>query len=171
VANFLEQLVAEWLEYEGYFVRRNVKVGRRTMGGYDGELDIVGFHPGKKHLVHYEPSMDSDPWSKRETRFSKKFAAGRTHIPKLFEGLKLPSEIEQVALLVYCSRSGRSQLGGGRLVMIRDFMAEIKGELDKHRHNREIVPEQFTILRALQFANEFWEDCEASRRMRGSETP
>ena len=25
--NFLEQLVAEWYEYQGYFVRRNVMVG------------------------------------------------------------------------------------------------------------------------------------------------
>jgi hypothetical protein len=164
VANFLEQLVAEWLEYRGYFVRRNVKVGLRSMGGYDGELDVVGFHPGKRHLVHYEASMDSDPWPKRELRFSKKFAAGRTHIPKLFEGLKAPSKIEQVALLVYCSRSGRSHLGGGRLVMIRDLMAGIKEELNRHRSSKSAVPEQFTILRALQFANDFWDDCEASRR-------
>jgi hypothetical protein len=61
VSNFLEQLVAEWLEYRGYFVRRNVKVGKRKKGGYEGELDIVGFHPLQKHLVHYETSMDCTP--------------------------------------------------------------------------------------------------------------
>jgi hypothetical protein len=27
MANHLEQLVAKWLEFKGYFVRRNVKVG------------------------------------------------------------------------------------------------------------------------------------------------
>lgn len=32
-ANHLEQLVAEWYEFEGYFVRRNVMVGRRPSGG------------------------------------------------------------------------------------------------------------------------------------------
>ena len=26
--NYLEQLVAEWYEYQGYFVRRNVLVGK-----------------------------------------------------------------------------------------------------------------------------------------------
>lgn len=31
--NYLESLVAEWLEYRGYFVRRNVKVGKRQKGG------------------------------------------------------------------------------------------------------------------------------------------
>lgn len=45
VPNFLEQLVAEWYEYRGYFVRRNVLVGRRSQGGQDGELDIVAFNP------------------------------------------------------------------------------------------------------------------------------
>lgn len=44
--NHLEQIIAEWLEYQGYFVRRNLKVGRRRNGGYDCELDVVGFHPG-----------------------------------------------------------------------------------------------------------------------------
>ena len=28
--NFLEQLVTEWYEYRGYFVRRNVPVGKRS---------------------------------------------------------------------------------------------------------------------------------------------
>ena len=41
--NFLEQLIAEWYEYRGYFVRRNVLVGRRLKGGYECELDIVAF--------------------------------------------------------------------------------------------------------------------------------
>jgi len=90
--NFLEQLVAEWYEYQHYFVRRNVRVGRRSMGGYESELDVVAFSPEKKHLVHIEPSMDSDSWEKREKRFAAKFAAGRSHIPSLFKGLsELPS--------------------------------------------------------------------------------
>jgi hypothetical protein len=159
MTNFLEQPVAEWFEYQGYFVRRNVKVGLRSnKGGYDGELDVVAFHPGKKHLVHVEPSMDSDPWPKRETRFSKKFAAGRSYIPQLFEGFILPSEIEQIALLVYCSSKGRSKLGGGRLVTIREFMRDVRTGLASRRINNAAVPEQFTILRALQFAKAFWSD-------------
>lgn len=159
MTNFLEQLVAEWLESQGYFVRRNVRVGHRSMGGYDGELDVVGFHPGTKHLVHYEPSMDSDSWPKRENRFSKKFAAGKTHIPKLFEGLKLPENIEQIALLVYCKQEdGRITLGGGRLITITEFMKEIREGLVNRSIKNDVIPEQFTILRALQFASEYWGD-------------
>lgn len=54
--NFLEQLVAEWYEYRGFFVRRNVNVGKRTAGGHEGELDVVAFHPVEKLLVQIETS-------------------------------------------------------------------------------------------------------------------
>lgn len=42
--NHLEQLVAEWYEHSGYFVRRNVLVGLRRNGGYECELDVVAFN-------------------------------------------------------------------------------------------------------------------------------
>ena len=70
--NYLEQLVAEWYEYQGYFIRRNVRVGKLPKGGYEGELDIVAFHPEKKHLVHIEPTHDAHTWAKREERFENK---------------------------------------------------------------------------------------------------
>jgi len=75
--NHLEQLVGEWYEYQGYFVRRNVWVGPRAEGGYECELDVVTFHPSINHLVHIEPSMDARSWIKREERYKKKFAPGK----------------------------------------------------------------------------------------------
>ena len=71
--NFLEQLASEWYEFRGYFVRRNVHVGRRARGGWECELDVVAFNPKSKHLIHLEPSMDALHWDKREARFCKKF--------------------------------------------------------------------------------------------------
>ena len=64
--NHLEQIVGEWYEYSGYFVRRNVLVGKRSKGGYEGELDIVAFNPQTDHLVHIEPSLDADAWGRLE---------------------------------------------------------------------------------------------------------
>ena len=61
--NFLEQLIAEWYEYQGYYVKRNIRVGKLPKGGYEEELDIVAFHPEKNSLVHIEPSMDADSWA------------------------------------------------------------------------------------------------------------
>jgi hypothetical protein len=47
-SNYLEQLLAEWYEFQGYFIRQNVWVGKRPQGGYECELDIVAFHPGRR---------------------------------------------------------------------------------------------------------------------------
>jgi hypothetical protein len=55
----LESLIAEYLEWQGFLIRRNVKVGRRARGGWEMELDVVGFHPHSGTLVHYEPSIDA----------------------------------------------------------------------------------------------------------------
>ena len=154
--NHLEQLVAEWYQFQGYFVRRNVPVGKRARGGYDCELDIVAFHPKDKKLVHLEPSLDSDSWPKREERYKKKFDAGRKHIPTLFPGMSLPSEPEQIALFVYGGRGDRTTLGGGSILFIRDFMADILKSLRSRRIAAAAVPEEFPLLRTLQFAAQLW---------------
>ncbi len=89
--NYLEQLAAEWHEFRGYVVRRNVRVGKRAAGGHESELDVVAFNPKTRHLVHIEPSMDAQGWPDREKRLRKKFKAGRKYIPAL-PGLARPFE-------------------------------------------------------------------------------
>ena len=37
--NHLEQVVAEWFTYTGYFVRSNIKMNPRPNGGYDDEIE------------------------------------------------------------------------------------------------------------------------------------
>jgi hypothetical protein len=156
MANFLEQLVAEWYEFNGFFVRRNVKVGRRANGGYDGELDIVAFHPLKKCLIHIEPSMDADPWHERERRFTKKFSAGRDHIPELFSGFEPLPEIEQIALFGFGSTKEHATVGGGRVVLLGDFMRQIRDGLKGKNYAKAAVPEGYPTIRALQLAANFW---------------
>jgi hypothetical protein len=154
--NHLEDLVAEWYQWQGYFVRRNVQVGKRPKGGYDCELDVVAFHPGLQKLVQIEPSLDGDKWDKRELRYSKKFAAGRAHIPALFEGLTLPAVLEQIALFVYGGGAARTTVGGGRVVFIKEFMREVLAGVRTRRVNSAAIPEQYPLLRTLQFAAQFW---------------
>ena len=152
--NFLEQLTSEWYEFRGYFVRRNVLVGRRAAGGYECELDVVGFHPGEKRLVHIEASMDAHTWARREERFSRKFEAGRRYIPSLFAGLDLPTEIEQIALLGYGSNANRKMLAGATLMVVGDLIAEIVGEIQSKRVAKAAIPEDKPILRTLQYVCE-----------------
>jgi hypothetical protein len=154
--NFLEQLVAEWYEFNGYFVRRNVMVGRRPGGGWECELDVVALHPKKKRLVHIETSMDAASWGKRESRFKKKFDAGRRHIHPLFQGLDLPERIDQIAVLRIGSPKGRATIGSGRLQMVGELLDEIRKDLSSRLIAKAAVPEQYVILRALQFAANYW---------------
>lgn len=156
MANFLEQLVAEWYEFNGYFVRRNINVGPRARGGWECELDVIAFNPKRKHLIHLEPSMDSDRWDERQRRFKKKFEAGREHIPMLFESFQPLPRIDQVALFVYGSSSQYKQIGGGRILLIKEFMDEIRKGIQGRSVSRSAIPEQYVILRSLLFAAQYW---------------
>jgi hypothetical protein len=65
-SNFLEQVVAECYEYKAILFAEMNLFKRRAKGGYECELDIVAFHPEKKHLIHIKPTTDSSSWENRE---------------------------------------------------------------------------------------------------------
>jgi hypothetical protein len=150
--NHLEQLVSEWYEFRGYFVRRNVQVGKRLKGGYECELDVVAFHPELQRLVHLEPSMDTHAWAVRESRYVKKFEAGRKYIPGLFKGIVLPKDMEQIVVLGYGSNANVKSLAGGKIMTSSELLAEITVEISKLRIATAAVPEQYPLLRTIQFA-------------------
>jgi hypothetical protein len=154
--NFLEQLVAEWYEFRGYFVRRNINVGKRPNGGYACELDIVALNPNTRHLVQVEPSMDSDSWAIRERRFAIKFEAGRKYIPEIFSGFGDLPEIEQIAVFALGSDKTHLTIGGGKLVHVKELMNEIRQNVARRKVESAAIPEQFVILRTLQFTANFW---------------
>ncbi|MFZ0334303.1 MAG: hypothetical protein WAN10_19165 [Candidatus Acidiferrales bacterium] len=125
------------------------------MGGYECELDIVAFHPETKDLVQIEPSLDSDSWAKREERYRKKFEAGQKYIPELFMQLEPTAELRQIALFVYAGE-GRPTVGGGRVMLIKDLMSQILENIRTRRVNAAAIPEQYPLLRTLQFAAQYW---------------
>ena len=152
--NHLEQLIAEWYEFQGYFVRRNVFVGKRAKGGYECELDIVAFHPEKRKLIQIEPSLDANSWAIREKRYKKKFQAGKKYIPKLFKGIDIPDKIEQQAVLLFASKANRTKLAGGEIVLVKEVLQEIVDAMtDPIAH--KAVSQQFPLLRTIQFVTEF----------------
>ena len=153
--NYLEQLVSEWYSYQGYFIRQNIHVGKRGAGGYECESDVVAFSPDKNHLIHIEPSMDTDSWAVREVRYKRKFDAGMKHIPSLFKGFKIPKRIEQIAMFSYASTKNRTSIGGGRIVTVRELFQQISGELENKRVAKEIVSQSLPILRTIQFMQEY----------------
>ena len=148
--NFLEELVAEWLEYKGYIVKRNERVGRRLAGGHEGELDVVAFNPKTKHLIHVETSTDADSWENREKRFSKKFATGANYIKSLFDGLSVPEDIDKKAVFAFGSDANHKTVGGGEVVLVEDYIIDILRELKVTSFLTRAVPEKYPILRVLQ---------------------
>lgn len=146
----LEKLIAEYYDWLGFLVKSNVKVGKRTMGGYDMELDIIAYHPGEQRLLHVEASLDAHSWPKREERYIKKFQMGEKYIlSEVFTWLPPGTSIERVA--VFPSIAGREMLAGARLQSIDGFMHEVKAEIVKGRvMAKEAIPEQYPLLRTIQ---------------------
>lgn len=127
----LESLVAEYYEWMGYFVRSNIKVGKLRHGGWEMELDIVAYHPKDLRLIHIEPSIDADSWSVRESRYKKKFGAGKKYIlSEVFPHLGKSLPLEQRAILISHPK-GRDTIAGGKIDSIDEFLAEIKKAVKK----------------------------------------
>lgn len=149
--NHLESLVSEYLEWQGYLIRRNTKVGRLAHGGWAMELDVVGYNPHTNHLIHYEPSTDAHSWETREQRFCSKFENGRKYIlSEMFNWLPSDLSIEQVAICANRPK-GRECLGGGRLVSIDEFIAEVRQKVVAcGPARRNAISENYPILRTLQ---------------------
>jgi hypothetical protein len=149
--NHLEQLVAEWLQHNGYFVRVSVPVGPRARGGYKGELDVVGVNLVKHRLIHVECSLDAVSHEARDKRFALKFERGRQYIKSVFEGIALPETLEQIVVLQFSSGKTRT-IGGVRLVTVRELVHEIYEGLKSTSPAKGAISSNWPLLRTLQIA-------------------
>lgn len=138
-------------EWQGYIVRRNVKIGRLKHDGWEGELDIVAYHPKSGDLIHLEPSIDADPWSRREQRFTKKFRAGQNYIfADVFPWLDSATPLRQVAVLISGGKH-HTELAGGQVRTIDEITREIRTAIaNEGKMASGAIPEQFPLLRTIQ---------------------
>ena len=152
--NFLERLLAEWYAYKEYFVRTNLKFGKRAKGGYVGEMDVVAYHPKEKTLVHVETSMDADSWPQRKAKFQRKFRDAESHYNELFD-FRI-ARVRRIAIVGFGKPREKIDFGEGIEVRsIPEQMAKITSELSKHHPLKKAVPEEYPLLRAIQFSS-FW---------------
>ena len=150
----LEDLIVEYYDWQRYLVKRNIKVGRLGHGGWEGELDVVAYHPLNKHLIHLEPSVDADTWATREKRFKKKFASGKKYIfSDVFPWLDTCTAIEQVAVIPSHPK-GRNSLAGGIIRSIDELAAEIRDKMiTRGIMASKAIPEQYPLLRTIQLTH------------------
>ncbi len=147
---YLERLVREWYEYQGYFVREDVWVGLEADGSYECDLAVVAFHPTRRHVVHFEPSFDLLSWQEREQHFQTKFDAAKKYLHRIF-GTEPHLHIEHVALIVANERTHAHTIGGGRILFLCDFLANIVEHLCSLDLAAALVPDQWGFIRTLQF--------------------
>lgn len=150
----LENLIAEYYDWKGYLVKRNIKVGKLSHGGWEMELDVIAFDPHTNHLIHLEPSIDAHSWATREERFNKKFASARKYIlSEVFTWLDPNIKIEQVAVLVSHPKD-RDFLAGARIVSIDELLSEIREKIiGCGIVAKNAIPEQYPLLRTLQLSH------------------
>jgi len=150
----LESLIAEYLEWQGFLIRRNIKVGKLGHGGWEMELDIIGYRPESGILVHYEPSIDALNWKNRESRYKKKFEAGRKYIFKeIFSWLPSSTSFQQIAVFTNHPK-GRDTIAGGTIVSVDELMAEIRAKVVAcGMMARKAIPEQYPLLRTIQLSH------------------
>jgi len=150
----LENLIAEFYDWKGYLVKRNVKVGRLLHGGWEMEIDVVAYHPHTKHLVHIEPSIDGHSWKTREQRFIKKFGSGEKYLFKeVFTWLDPTTMVDRIAILV-SHPPGRDFLAGAKIISIDEFMSKVRTEVIAcGSAATNAIPEQYPLLRTLQFSH------------------
>ena len=148
--NHLEKLCRQYFEYQGYLVKGNVRVGKLSHGGWEGELDIVAYNPDTAHLIHIEASIDAHSWERREERFIKKFQSGRKYITSVvFPWLERDHKLEQLALF---PSGARKELAGGRVMSIDEFVLEVKEFVRRIGIGaKNAIPEEFDLLRTIQF--------------------
>ncbi|HUU63799.1 MAG TPA: hypothetical protein VMX96_07800 [Dehalococcoidia bacterium] len=151
--NFLEQLVAEWYEYDRYFVRSNVRTRKRKKGGYDVELDVLAYDRSKNTLIHIETSGDANSWEERKRQFlNKKFILTTREYEDIL-GHKV-SKIKRIAVVGYV-HSTKADLNWGQdieIELIPVFIKKNTKKLSSQHPMKEAVPEGFPILRAMQMA-------------------
>ena len=149
---FLEQLVAEWYSYRDFFVRTNIRFGKRSAGGYEGEIDVAAYNPRTRHLVHIETSTDADSWAERKRRFVKKFKDAKKYYQEIFD-FQLKT-VECIAIVGF-SQKTLNQIDFGNdihVVLVPQFIQEITQELSKYSPMQMAIPEGYPLLRAIQFA-------------------
>ena len=150
----LESLIAEYLEWQGFLIRRNIKIGRRPRGGWEMESDVVGFHPHSGSLVHYEPSLDALTWDVREARYKKKFEMARKYMfTELFSSLPQSTHIEQIAIFI-TTHAGRDSIAGAKIMSIDELMSEIRSEVTRCGPMiKNAISEQYPLLRTIQMSH------------------
>ena len=64
-------------------------------------------------------------------------------------------EIEQIAVLAFASKQNKQEFAGGKILLVDELLCEIVKKLSKTQINKNAVPEQYPLLRTIQFITHY----------------
>lgn len=152
--NFLEQLASEWYSYQGYFVRTNIKFGKRSNGGWKGEIDVAAYLVSTGNLIHIETSTDAHTWLKRASRLNKKFSDAAEHFHEIFDFT--PVSFQRIAIVGF-TYSSQPHIFAPPIehISIPSFMQKISNKMLTLDPLKAAIPESYSLLRTIQFTTHY----------------
>ena len=152
--NFLEQVVAEWFNLKGYFVKTNIRFGKGSHGGVKGEMDVVAFQPQTKEFVHVEASNGAASWEKQCETIERKFKLAGQHYDDMFQ---FPHESTRLIAISGFGRVApdwakeRLVESGVTLESVPEFFRKVTADIQDRPITKGTISETLPLLRAIQF--------------------
>jgi len=154
--NFLEELVAQWYEFKGFFIRRNIQFGVGTQGGREGEIDLLAFNPSTKEAIHIETAVPSLSYKEFGESHRKKFEGAEKYYKELLNPNINPNSVKKISI-VHTSSIPRKDsiktfesIAGSKLIHLSVLLDEIITELEKQDPKSHIIEESYSLLRMSQ---------------------
>lgn len=148
--NHLEELVAEWYEYTGYFVLRNIRVKKRAQGGYEGEIDVLAYKPKSQELTHIEVWGSASSWQDIEKSVHKKFSLTIEDYESVIDATV--QNLKKIGIVGW-PRSTRTDLKwaeGVEILLIPEFLNSIASVVKQKDWMSNGIPEKYPLLRTIQ---------------------
>ncbi|MFW9996052.1 MAG: hypothetical protein ACFFD4_28685 [Candidatus Odinarchaeota archaeon] len=150
---YLEELVAEWYDFKGYFVKTNIPFGKGEQGGIKGEIDVLVYDPATQVLKHVEVETGATSYSEIAEKTSKKFERASDYYSKLF-----PSGVRSIEKQIITGWGDMKQENreliknttGADLITIKEFFNEIKTGVQAIDPTSNAIPECYRLLRTVQ---------------------
>lgn len=145
--NYLEQLVSEWYQYQGCFVKTNVRITNGKTKSVRHELDVMAYNYKTNECFHVEATTSTHKSGdgRRIDRFKNANYKG------IFGGINLPKKITKRVIFLH----NRSDItiydkNGICALNMLQFLNEINAVLKEKSIGSDIVPESFPLIRTIQ---------------------
>jgi len=156
--NVFEQLVSEWYEYQGYFVRRNNTIGH-------AELDALAYLPDKRLVVHIETGKDAETGPSVDAKILRKMRFLPAEYARALNCQV--DDVKKIAIYGWQRTKAKPrQLGDVTVITLADFVRDINDTLKRLNTRVETITQNYPLLSAMQWS--LW--AEAKPRYKRSAT-